>query len=111
MIIRTDFCCNCVFVIIGLSKVITSPDKPDIRTEGAESRLTLWGTSDSANNAIYEADGPSVYIYINVKSWMDLCLIWNIYYMLDSVYSHNKLSTKYHILLCKRKVSYNQILI
>ena len=29
--------------------------------------------------------------------------------MLDSVYSHNKLSTKYHILLCK-KVSYNHLL-
>ena len=42
----------CVCHIIGLSKVITSPDNPDIRTEGAESRLTLWGTSDSANNAI-----------------------------------------------------------
>ena len=31
---RTDFCCICVFVIPGLSKVITSPDNPDIRTEG-----------------------------------------------------------------------------
>ena len=35
------------------------------------SPMTMWGISDIANNAKYEADGPFVCIY--VKSWMDLC--------------------------------------
>ena len=57
-----------MFIIIGLSKVNTSPYNPD---KGAKSRPTLWGILDIANNARYEADGPFVCIY--VKSWMDLC--------------------------------------
>ena len=57
-----------MFIIIGLSKVNASLYNPD---GGARSRQTLWGISDIANNAKYEADGPFVCIY--VKSWMDLC--------------------------------------
>ena len=64
---RDRFCCIRVFIIIGLSKVNASPYNPD----WGESRPTLWGTSDIANKARYEAEGPFVCIY--VKSWMDLC--------------------------------------
>ena len=67
VIIGTDFCCIRVFIIIGLSIFNASTNKPD----WAKSRQTLWGISDIANNARYEADGPFVCIY--VKSWMDLC--------------------------------------
>ena len=57
-----------MFIIIGLSKVNASLYNPDLK---AKSRQTMWGISDIANNAKYEADGPFVCIY--VKSWMDLC--------------------------------------
>ena len=68
VIIRTDFCCIRVFIIVGLSKVNASPNKPD---GGAKSRQTLRGILDIANNAGYEADGPFMCTY--VKSWLDLC--------------------------------------
>ena len=68
VIIGTDFCVIRVFIIVGLSKVNASPNKPDC---GAKSRQTLRGILDIANNARYEADGPFMCIY--VKSWLDLC--------------------------------------
>ena len=57
-----------MFIIVGLSKVNASPNKPDC---GAKSRPTLRGILDIANNARYEVDGPFMFIY--VKSWLDLC--------------------------------------
>ena len=47
-----------MFIIIGLIKVNASLYNPDRR----ESRPTLWGTSDIANNATYEADVDLKYI-------------------------------------------------
>ena len=48
VIIRTDFCCIRVIIIIGLGKLNASPDKPDWE---AKSHLTLWGISDIDHNA------------------------------------------------------------
>ena len=81
VIIGTDFCCIRVFIIVGLSKVNASLNKPDW---GAKSRPTLRGILDIANTARYEADGPFMIIY--VKSWQDLCW-FEVYCIMDSVYS------------------------
>ena len=64
-----------MFIIIGFSKVNASPDNPDC---GADSRPTLWGTSDSANNAI------CVYICEILDGFM---LIWNILHVGLSVFA------------------------
>ena len=72
-----------MIIIIGLSKVNASPDKPDW---GAKSHLTLWGISDIDHNANNEENGPFKWIYVIIRT--DFCVI-RVFIIMDSVYSHN----------------------
>ena len=68
MLIRTDLCCNCVFVIVGLRKGITSSNNPDgganpVRPLGVYRILLIMLD-------IRQMDLSCVYY---VKSGLDLC--------------------------------------
>ena len=68
MIIRTDFCCIRVFVIIGLSKVITSPYNPDCGANPVRPLGVYWILLIMLD--IRQMDLSCVYY---VKSGLDLC--------------------------------------
>ena len=68
MIIRTDFCCIGVFVIIGLSKVITSPYNPDSGANPVRPLGVYWILLIRLD--IRQMDLSCVYY---VKSGLDLC--------------------------------------
>ena len=75
-----------MIIIIGFSKVIASPDKPD---RDDQSHLTLWGISDIDHNTNNEDHGPFEWIYVIIRT--DFCCI-RVFMIMDSVYSQYKIS-------------------
>ena len=68
LIIRTDLCCNCVFVIPRLSKVITSANNPDEGANPVRPLGVYWILLIMLD--IRQMDLSCVYY---VKSGLDLC--------------------------------------